>query len=65
MISVITKTVFEFIKKAASLLIAVIMLFPSVISQSKSQAESDRTAQIERIAALEQDYTNGIISPVD
>ena len=65
MISVITKTVFDFIKKAVSLLVSVVMLFPSVISQSKSQAESDRTAQIERIAALEQDYKNGKIAPVD
>ena len=46
------------IKKAVSLLVATVMLLPSVFSQNAAQSEIDKQAQIQRIAQLETAYAN-------
>ena len=51
--------VFSYIKKAFTLLLATVMLFPSVISQGQEHMQQDIEEQKQRIAQLEQDYKNG------
>ena len=51
--------VFSYIKKAFTLLLATVMLFPSVIPQGQEHMQQDIEEQKQRIAQLEQDYKNG------
>lgn len=56
---ILINTAIIYIKKAVALLLATIMLFPSVVSQGQEHMQQDKKEQIERIAKLEQDYKEG------
>ncbi|MBQ7596647.1 MAG: hypothetical protein IJU45_08290 [Clostridia bacterium] len=53
------------IKKILSLIISVIMLFAADISAGPGRLEKDKLDQVQRIEALETQYADGEIAPVD
>ncbi len=51
--------VMSLLKKIVSLIVTTVMLVPATVQQSIENCEKDKIAQLEYIAALEQDYLSG------